>query len=130
MFLRTKRFERGAAAVEMALVLPVLILFIGGIVDFGRAYFTQVVLANAAREGARAAIVLADPVARSNAALTGIPAADQQAPVVTPSTGCTGITPPLQVSVKASAGFRYIFLGYIPGITNPTTLSSTAVMGC
>ena len=44
MVRRTKRVERGAAAVEMALVLPVLLLLIGGIVDFGRAFFTQIML--------------------------------------------------------------------------------------
>ena len=56
MFHRALRSERGAAAVEMALMLPVLILLIGGIVDFGRAYYTQIMLTNAAREGARAAV--------------------------------------------------------------------------
>src|SRR6478735_6148570 len=117
MSLRTKRLERGAAAVEMALVLPVLLLFIGGIVDFGRAYFTQVVLANAAREGARAAVVGADPIVRANAATTGIPALDKQAPVVAPSTACSGASP-TQVTVTTSASFRYFFLGFIPGITN------------
>ena len=45
--------ERGAAAVEMAIVLPLLLLVMGGMVDFGRALFTQNVATNAAREGAR-----------------------------------------------------------------------------
>lgn len=45
--------ERGAAAVEMAIVLPLLLLVIGGIVDFGRLFYTQMVIGNAAREGVR-----------------------------------------------------------------------------
>lgn len=45
--------EAGAAAVEMAIVLPFLLLVIGGLIDFGRLFYTQIVLSNAAREGAR-----------------------------------------------------------------------------
>jgi Flp pilus assembly protein TadG len=53
--------ERGAAAVEFALVAPLLVLLICGIIDFGRAYSTLNQLAAAAREGARIAAVLPDP---------------------------------------------------------------------
>ncbi len=49
--------DRGAAAVELALILPVLLLLIGGIVDFGRAFFAQIIITNAASEGARAGVV-------------------------------------------------------------------------
>jgi Flp pilus assembly protein TadG len=45
--------EHGAAAVEIALVLPILILLIGGIIDFGFAFNTMVSLTHAAREGVR-----------------------------------------------------------------------------
>lgn len=140
MFHRANRSERGAAAVEMALVLPVLILLIGGIVDFGRAYYTQIILTNAAREGARGAIVLADPVARAEAAgKNDIPG--WQTPVVANrmaptdpwsvnSAGCTGITTPDAVRVTTSATFNYTFLGFLPGLSGTKTLSSNAVMGC
>lgn len=45
--------ERGAAAVEFALVLPVLLFLLLGIFEFGRIYNVQISLTNAAREGAR-----------------------------------------------------------------------------
>ena len=52
-FKRSKPGERGAAAVEFALILPVLLLLVLGLVEFGRAYNVQISLSNAAREGAR-----------------------------------------------------------------------------
>ncbi|WP_026549089.1 TadE/TadG family type IV pilus assembly protein [Arthrobacter sp. Br18] len=53
---RTNR-ERGAVALEMALVLPVLLLILVGILEFGRVMNVQVSLTQAAREGARHAAI-------------------------------------------------------------------------
>ena len=53
------RSESGAAAVEFALLLPLLLSLFLGIVDLGLAVYTQSVLSNASREGARAGVVLA-----------------------------------------------------------------------
>lgn len=53
MIKRWRRGERGAAAVEFALLLPFLLLIIGAIVDFGRFFYAQNITVNAAREGAR-----------------------------------------------------------------------------
>jgi Flp pilus assembly protein TadG len=50
-----RRRERGAALVEFALCVPLLLVIIAGIVDFGFAFQTYEVLTNAAREGARMA---------------------------------------------------------------------------
>ena len=49
--------ERGAALVEFALVLPLLLVVIAGIVDFGFAFQRYEVVTNAAREGARMAVL-------------------------------------------------------------------------
>jgi Flp pilus assembly protein TadG len=51
------RSERGAALLEVALTLPILLLVAVGIFEFGRAYQTWQVLTNAAREGARIAVL-------------------------------------------------------------------------
>ncbi len=48
---------RGQSLVEMALVLPILILIVLGLLEFGRAFFIYTVVSNAAREGARFGIV-------------------------------------------------------------------------
>ncbi|MEW6327514.1 MAG: TadE/TadG family type IV pilus assembly protein [Thermodesulfobacteriota bacterium] len=55
------RDQKGAAAVEFALVLPILILFIFGIIEFGMGMHAKEILTNASREGARAGIVAGDP---------------------------------------------------------------------
>jgi len=54
--------DRGTALIEVALTLPILLLVSIGIIEFGRAYQTQQVLTNAAREGARVAVLPSQPV--------------------------------------------------------------------
>lgn len=49
--------ERGAALVEFALVVPLLAMFLFGIVQFGLAYDKKQSINSAAREGARAAAI-------------------------------------------------------------------------
>lgn len=45
--------DHGAAAVEFALVVPLLLLLVFGTVEFGRAYNAQITLQHAVREGVR-----------------------------------------------------------------------------
>ena len=60
MKLRTRiRYgERGQALVEAAMIMPLVLLLMVGIFEVGRAYQTWQVLTNAAREGARASVVV------------------------------------------------------------------------
>ena len=61
MFKRFCRSEKGQAMVEFALVLPLLLALLCGIIDFGWLYYNQITLNNAAREGARYAVIHYDP---------------------------------------------------------------------
>lgn len=54
---RRGRGERGAAALEFALIVPVLLLILGGIINFGFAFSQKLALDNAVRETARSAAV-------------------------------------------------------------------------
>jgi Flp pilus assembly protein TadG len=54
---RMWREERGAAAAEFGLILPVLLLILFGIIEFGRMWNVRQTLTDAAREGARVAAV-------------------------------------------------------------------------
>ncbi|HLT00965.1 MAG TPA: TadE/TadG family type IV pilus assembly protein, partial [Geminicoccaceae bacterium] len=55
-----RRRMKGVAAVEFALVVPFLLVVLFGIIDFGFMLYDKAVLTNAAREGARAGIVLGE----------------------------------------------------------------------
>ncbi|OWY61653.1 hypothetical protein B7486_62650 [cyanobacterium TDX16] len=57
MARRNPGAERGAALVEMALVLPVLLVVLTGIIDFGLVLSDQISLRQGVREGARQAVV-------------------------------------------------------------------------
>ncbi len=57
------RTERGATAVEFALIVPLLIVLVIGIAEFGRAFQVQGTLSAAAREGVRLMALQNDPAA-------------------------------------------------------------------
>jgi len=54
---RTTTQDEGAAAVEFALIVPVLVIFLFGIIEFGILFAQQLSLSNAARQGARYGVV-------------------------------------------------------------------------
>jgi len=55
--MKRMRSEKGAALLEAAVTVPIILLISVGIFEFGRAYQTQQVLVNATREGARLAVI-------------------------------------------------------------------------
>lgn len=123
------RWQRGAAAVEMAIIMPLLLLFIAGIVDFGRYFLVEIQLTNAAREGARVAVI-------GESAAGVITRVETAAPVVA---GLAVTTPRLcpgtDAEVVATGDFEWILLGPAMSFfgSSPTSLpdaTATAVMRC
>jgi Flp pilus assembly protein TadG len=55
---KIRKLEKGQALVEFALVLPLLIMLVCGIMDFGWLFYNVLSLQNACREGARKAVVI------------------------------------------------------------------------
>lgn len=51
-----RKHEYGTSLIEVALVLPLLLLVLAGVVDLGRGYHTYITVINAAREGARVGV--------------------------------------------------------------------------
>lgn len=56
-----RQAQQGAAAVEFALILPILLLVFFGMIELSLALYDKAILTNASREGARAGIVLSSP---------------------------------------------------------------------
>ena len=49
--------QKGASAVEFAIILPLLVIFLFGIIEFSIMFYNKAMITNASREGARAGIV-------------------------------------------------------------------------
>lgn len=128
--------ERGAAAVEFALVVPVLLLLLVGIVEFGRLYNTQIELSGAAREGARVMAIGNNPVAARAAVRQGAPSlnpalTDAQIAVVTNGTNpasCLAAAGSANLAVTVTATYPLTFLTGMFG--NTVTITGRAVMQC
>lgn len=120
---------------EFALVLPLLLLVIGGIVDFGRFFFAKIELTNAAREGARAAVVTTGtpspgPTDRALAALPGVSSATVVINPVCPTAGSTAT-----VRVTVSTTFDWMILEPAMNLVGggsalPTAVTGLAAMRC
>jgi Flp pilus assembly protein TadG len=100
--------DRGSVAVEFALLLPVLLLLIFGIIDFGRAINDQITLTQAAREGARLAALgysTSAVTTRAQSAATGL----SPVPTVTVTTACpTGAGTGVDAVVKLTYTFSFV----------------------
>lgn len=117
--------ERGAAAVEFALLLPLLLLLVLGTIEYGRAYNAQITLTNAAREGVRVMAIGNDPVAAKDAAKTAA------APLSTtiPTSDITLSTEVCSTGNQVTLTINYN-LSTITGIAGPFPLKGKGVMLC
>jgi Flp pilus assembly protein TadG len=70
------RDERGASAVEFAFIVPLLIVLVLGIAEFGHAFQVQGTLSAAAREGVRTMALQNDPAAARTAVRTAAASLD------------------------------------------------------
>jgi Flp pilus assembly protein TadG len=86
------RSQSGAELVEFALILPLLLLVFGGIVDFGLLLQRQQVVTNAAREGARLAILPGYTIADVRARVTQFVREGLNNPTAAPTTDMSMVT--------------------------------------
>ncbi|MEA3339476.1 MAG: TadE/TadG family type IV pilus assembly protein [Chloroflexota bacterium] len=81
MFRWHKKKERGQSMLEFALVLPVLLVVLAGVLDLGRLYFSYVAVTDAAGEGASYAAIhpdnTAEIIARAQDATGGLVEIDE-----------------------------------------------------
>lgn len=120
-----KSTERGAVAVEFALLAPVLIMILLGIIEFGRAYNVQVTLTNAAREGVRSMAINNSQTAARTAAKN---AAAHLSPTLADSNiafSATGCSVGSQITVTINYS-----LATMTGIAGPFSMIGTGTMLC
>lgn len=135
----SKTSERGAVAVEFALLAPILVMLLLGIMEFGRAYNVQISLSNAAREGARVmAVNYSTPTAATTAKAAAVSAASvlkpsltndkiffsyQTTPASTPApTACAA-----NVQVTVTINYN---LSTMTGIAGPFSMKGVGTMQC
>jgi Flp pilus assembly protein TadG len=70
----TWKHERGAVAVEFALVFPILILVLVGIIEYGAVFNAQLMVTGAAREASRSMALTSNTGSATSAALAASPA--------------------------------------------------------
>lgn len=134
---RCRVSQRGSSSVELALILPVFLFLVFGLIEFSVALYDQAVLVNASREGARAGIVLRNPklsaaeieqVVLKYTAGSLITLGAAVDPVVTVAQSSPAVFPnPLMVKVE----YTYSGLGLgslLSAIAQPVVLSATSTM--
>ena len=136
---RRRRGEDGVEIIEFALVFPLLLLVVLGIVDYGFMFQRFESLTNAAREGARVAALpgyaqvdIEDRVTSYLAAGAVPTTAGNPAITVTPATipNGAGTWPATTVSVSYNHNYLFIdsFIGWFGGALGPSTLVAQATM--
>jgi Flp pilus assembly protein TadG len=126
--------DRGAAMVEFALVLPILLILTLGIINFGYLFGQKLSLNQAVREGARAAVVAqglngTTVQEKVQSAVGGmIPAADVTATADIDCGAITGVGQ--QLKVTANAPTELLVPMPIPGFPTEFNLDAEAVFRC
>lgn len=123
-----RKDDRGAAAVEFALVLPLLLTLVFGIAEFGRLYTIQTSITAAAREGARA-MALDDTLAaaRSAAESTAQPYTVTDTQVTVSPTACPN---PNTTDAQVRVIIKYPVTLLTGWFGKSITLTGTGVMRC
>jgi Flp pilus assembly protein TadG len=126
---RRRRGEGGQSLVEFALVLPLLLVVLFAIVDFGRIYQGHVTLTNAVREGARLGAVggtSAQIAARVQATAGGL---DPSVTAVVPATAGQSVVVEADAQVELITPLGALIARFLGGsMGNAVDLSARADM--
>ncbi len=132
---RARRRQAGTSVVEMALVLPLLLLLVFGIGDFGIAYTQWNSLTNAVREGARMGVVFQTPCNPAavtaniqNTVSTYAASSGLNGPSIVTSVtnSCAGTG--TQLTVSATVPYNYIAIAALACFAPTINLTAQTVM--
>jgi Flp pilus assembly protein TadG len=111
--LAWSRGRKGAELIEFALVLPLLLLIIAGIIDFGFLFQSYEAVTNAAREGARVGVLPgysgADVQARVSSYISASGLPNTAPAATTPRSVATGGGPPVDV-IEVTVTYPHAFM--------------------
>lgn len=82
-FRYLNKSEKGQSLVELALILPILLLLLLGIIEFGRVFNAHLIITNASRDGVRQGAVGASDTDIQNAVLNSVAVLDKSKLTVT-----------------------------------------------
>lgn len=120
--------RRGQAMVELAIVLPILLLLIMGIIDFGRIYHGYLAVTTAAREGARQAAIGATDAEVEQMAVAAAAPLEATALTVQVSPGESGRYPGTAITVEVHYSLPVLTPIVQKMLPNPFTVTGQAVM--
>ncbi len=139
--------ERGATAVEFALILPLMLVLIFALVDFGRIGYTQIMVASVANDGARLSSLDSAGVTDSQNVVDFVQSSALDAAKIAQLGGsgaltvtvtkCSSTASSENTLVTASTNFKWLLpVGLLSLVTNGAaslddfTISSTGTMRC
>ena len=133
--------KTGASAIEFAIILPLLILFLFGIIEFSILFYDKAVITNASREGARAGIVYRypDPVAEDEIRqvvrdycadyLITFGETSTEPLVTLIPTSTTGLEAGDPLTVTVTYDYQFLVLpNFVTALTGGINLAATTVM--
>ena len=144
--------QNGAALVEFAIVLPLLLILIFGIIEFGVMFYDKAIITNASREAARVGIVYSSSVvlpsftkaqrdalinstAISYSAAHLITFGGSSTPTITITGDCTDNTGRTNAGTTLTTRVEYTYTylvlpNFISSLIGPVNLSAETVMRC
>lgn len=126
-----KRKEEGAAAVEFALILPVLLLMIIGIIEFSLGFNAQLSLNQAAREGARNMAIHNNATAAATAASNAAGRLEATSVSTTFSVTGGGTTCSAGKQVTATTSYTLTTVtGFLDAFTGSIVMTGKGTMQC
>ncbi len=134
----TENREKGTSAVEFALILPLLLLLLFAIIEFGFVLYDKAVITNASREGARTGILMRDPrvpVSTIKSTVNAYCASNliSFGTTTTPTTTVSGApcVPDNDLTVTVAYPYNFLVLpNFLSTVTGQINLTAETVMRC
>jgi Flp pilus assembly protein TadG len=124
--VRIEHRDRGAAALEFALILPILLIFVAGMVDMGQALNAQIIMDDSARETVRTLTLTGDTTNATNMANSSA----QPYSIDWGSSSLSGCAGGSTAQADLQAKVDFWIPNLIPGLPSSIQIAGKASMQC